>query len=123
MKSVVPRLQDDKKISPQGMSHEVGSIMNQVLLGTRDLNENGIAHRDIKLANICFGKDDLWKIIDFGLARVLDEAGGWTQGAGTDGYIPPDNGGPKHDVFSCAVVWYELMTGKKHGRRMVNWFL
>jgi len=106
--SFCPRLE---RLSPREKARAASSIMEQVLKGARDLERNGITHRDIKPKNICFGKDGYWKIIDFGLARGLDENGDQTEGVGTRGFMPPEDSGPKHDVFSCSVVWYWLMTG------------
>lgn len=34
---------------------------------------------------------------------------------GTHLYIPPEGRGPKHDVYSAAVVWFELMTNSLPG--------
>jgi len=70
--SFCPRLE---RLSPREKARAASGIMDQVLKGTRDLERNGITHRDIKLKKICFGKDGYWKIIDFGLARGLDENG------------------------------------------------
>jgi len=80
--------------------------------GVRDLHHFGVTHRDIKPGNICLSKDGLYKLIDLGLAREIDENGNLTENTGTGPYIPPGGCGLKHDEFSAAVVWHELMTGK-----------
>lgn len=55
-------------------------------------------------------KMDFYKLVDPGLAREIDED--LTDFAGTGPYIPPGGSGKKHDEFSTAVVWHELLTGK-----------
>ena len=56
--------------------------------------------------------DHVFKLIDFGLARVYDEDGTLTDNAGTGRYLPPEGKGRKHDGFSTGIVYYELMRGE-----------
>lgn len=88
------------------------SVLDHVLSALEELEEADILHRDIKPENIVLFSDGLWKLVDFGLARVYDSNGTLTEDAGTGKYIPPEGKGPKHDCFSVGIVMYELMCGE-----------
>jgi serine/threonine-protein kinase len=83
----------------------------------------GIVHRDIKPANIMVQPDGRPKLMDFGVAHLettLMTAGG--QFLGSPSYMAPEQikeGAvtPRTDLFSFAVVAYEMLTGRRpfHG--------
>jgi WD40 repeat protein/serine/threonine protein kinase len=85
-------------------------------------HHTGIIHRDIKPANIMLEKGDWPQLMDFGLARRLEDATLTTEGAvmGTPAYMPPEQAvgdqkriGPRSDQYSLGVVLYELLTGQR----------
>ena len=43
----------------------------QLVLGLKELHDNNIMHRNLKLEHLMIGTDGYLKIVDFGLARVL----------------------------------------------------
>lgn len=78
----------------------------------------GLVHRDLKPENIIVGPDLRPRILDFGLALSLEEAG--RQGRGFEGtpvYASPEQAlgkplGPESDVFSFGSLMFKVLTGK-----------
>ena len=67
-------------------------ITRQILRGLSAAHSKGIIHRDIKPANIFLTDEGELKILDFGLARILDRARLTQTGSsmGTPGYMSPE---------------------------------
>jgi len=76
-----------------------------------------IIHRDIKPGNIKVTPDGQAYLVDFGLAKIVDENVGTTLGAKamTPGYSPPEQYGSGHtdqrtDIYSLAATMYATLT-------------
>jgi hypothetical protein len=79
----------------------------------------GVVHRDVKPANLLFDASGHLQVVDFGIARVMDETLGLTAPGtilGTAGYLAPEQALGQEttaasDRYALAVVAYELLTG------------
>jgi len=106
-----------------------GPIVLQVCEALHAAHRKGIVHRDLKPDNVYLithkGKKNFVKVVDFGIARVSDDAGvstGKTQTGmvmGTPAYMSPEQGSGitskidgRSDVYSLGVMMYQLATGK-----------
>lgn len=78
---------------------------------------NGIIHRDLKPANILISKEDVFKITDFGFARMVEKTDYlMTSLVGTPLYMSPQilkrqMYTSKCDVWSIGLIFYELIYG------------
>ena len=97
-------------------------VMLEVVEAVQCLHNAGILHRDIKPRNIGFTRQGELKLLDFGLAKLEDEA--TMSGVpghsivGTPAYLSPealapDRANPSFDLWALAVVFYEVLTGRR----------
>src|SRR3990172_6983552 len=91
----------------------------QIASGLQKAHEKGIIHRDIKPANIFITNDIAVKILDFGLAKLSSQTVLTKMGStvGTIAYMSPeqtrgDEVDQRTDIWSLAVVLYEMITGR-----------
>ena len=109
----------------------------QIALGLAAAHEKGIVHRDLKPDNVFITRADRVKILDFGVAKLIQPAGGEVAQTdiatrkvhtdpgtvlGTAGYMSPEQvrGRPvdhRSDIFSFGAVLYEMLSGRRafHG--------
>nr|VDC99046.1 unnamed protein product [Brassica oleracea] len=85
--------------------------------GMNYLHRNNIIHRDLKTANLLMDEHDVVKVADFGVARVQTQSGVMTAETGTYRWMAPEVIEHKPydhraDVFSYAIVLWELLTGE-----------
>jgi len=98
------------------------SLVRQIIKGLRAMHRKETLHQDIKPANVIIGKNNHVTIIDFGSSLVagiaeIETAFEREHILGTDTYAAPEyklkrKGTLKSDMFSLAVVTYEMLTGQ-----------
>lgn len=92
-------------------------IFQGLLEGVAEAHKAGIVHRDLKPTNIIINKNQVPKIMDFGIARLLAEKSGPDQQLiGTPRYLAPEyiqrgEVGPQADVFALGLILDEMLTG------------
>ena len=101
------------RISPGGIVH----VLAQMCEALAYAHENKIVHRDVKTANAMWTKDKKAKIMDFGLAKAVEELRNHTTVvSGTPYYMSPEqtlgkNVDHRTDIYSLGVSVFEMATG------------
>ena len=89
----------------------------QISAGLREAHAQGIVHRDLKPANIMIDRIGTVKIMDFGIARMIQRDGPMTGTiVGTPAYMSPEQAELKPvssctDIYAVGLLLYEMITG------------
>ena len=90
----------------------------QIAKGLEHAHSRGIVHRDIKPHNVMVLKNGSVKVMDFGIAQVMNKSNTLTKEAlGSVHYISPEQAkgsftDNRSDIYSLGVVMFEMMTGR-----------
>ena len=95
-------------------------LLLQVCAAVQYAHENLVVHRDLKPGNILVGEDGTLKLLDFGIAKVLDPLLGATAAVSTR-VLTPEYASPEQvrgdpittsaDIYSLGAVLYRVLTG------------
>ncbi|MCA9122313.1 MAG: serine/threonine protein kinase [Planctomycetaceae bacterium] len=116
-------LQDFVNPEKPQRDRNVANVVRKIALALHEAHINGLVHRDVKPGNIMIDPRNEPIVMDFGLARQIDEdddARLTRDGAilGSPAYMSPeqiegksDKLGPHSDIYSLGIILYELLTG------------
>ena len=95
----------------------------EALCGLQHAHSHEVIHRDIKPHNILLSSEDQVKLSDFGIARVLSDAGMRITGTGdmlgSIAYMAPEQRmdpravGPQADIYGIGATLYIMVTGRR----------
>ena len=101
---------------------QIGGVLEGLLAGLTNAEQNGIVHRDLKPENLMVTSDGRVKIADFGIAKakkLVNTSALTATGStlGTPTYMAPEQAmaqdvGPWTDLYSVGCITFELFTGK-----------
>lgn len=136
---LVPGVTLDEKLAAGALSEkEVAGLGAQMAEGLAAAHQQSVIHRDLKPGNLRLAPDGRLKILDFGLAKLLEPATAtatttsWsgTRGpVGTPPYMAPEQlrGAPVDascDLWAAGAVLYEMATGRRpflsHGPKLTD---
>jgi len=105
--------------NPRMPSDELVVLLDQVARGLEVARLAGVVHRDLKPHNLFHHDGAVWKILDFGVSKVLDSEGTLTGDGivGTPQYMAPEQasgGQVTHaaDVYALGAIAYRCLTGR-----------
>jgi eukaryotic-like serine/threonine-protein kinase len=112
-------------------AHATIELITQMLSGLAAAHDRGIVHRDLKPENIFITRDGRAKILDFGIAKLVEtpaDAGAATGTAlpatvpgmliGTVGYMAPEQVrgevvDHRADIFAVGAILFEMLSGRR----------
>ena len=115
-------LRDIIKVNGALSQRDCEQVMLGVLNALDYSHRMGIIHRDIKPGNIMISEQGVVKVMDFGIARALDDsAATMTQSQGVVGtaqYLSPEQArgetvDMRSDLYSAGCVLYEMLTARR----------
>jgi serine/threonine-protein kinase len=104
---------------PRMPSDELVVMLDQVARGLEVARVANVVHRDLKPHNLFLHEGRTWKVLDFGVSKVLDSEGTLTgEGiVGTPQYMAPEQAAGQQvthlaDVYALGAIAYRCLTGR-----------
>ena len=102
-------------------AHESIPIFKQALRGVAAAHRAGIIHRDLKPSNLMITRDDVVKVMDFGIAKRQGVAGATkvsSTSIGSPLYMAPEQilgraVDCRTDIYALGITLYELLAGQR----------
>ena len=101
------------------------ALFRRICAAVQHAHQNGVVHRDLKPANILVTSEGLPKVLDFGVAKLLDPTGVGVEATATSVLRPmtPNYASPEllrglpvttaSDVYALGMVLYEMLAGTR----------
>ena len=118
--SLTSRLKDGGLPDPKTAARWMAEIARAV----QYLHDKNMVHRDLKPSNILFDAHGQPRVADFGLMRLVEQAGGTGQASavvleGTASYMAPEQAagriksvGRRTDIYGMGAILYEILTSR-----------
>ena len=93
----------------------VAAVLSSVAAALAHAHERGVVHRDLKASNVVVDRTGQPRLLDFGIAALLDE-GLVERGGGSRYNVSPQQldgepASPADDLYALGVLAYELIQG------------
>ncbi len=126
-----PTLRDQIKVQRRLDPRRAAAITLQIAKGLAQAHRAGLVHRDVKPANILLDGQGDARLMDFGLAYVVEQPAQLTREgtlAGTPEYMSPEQArgervDARTDLYSLGVTLYEALTGEPPFRGVTHMVL
>lgn len=112
-KNVYQMTKDRKKYLPES---QIRNVMFQILQGLAHMHKKGYFHRDLKPENLLVAQDNIIKLADFGLARLIRSKPPYTDYVSTRWYRAPEvllrsrSYNAPIDIWALGCIMAELYT-------------
>jgi serine/threonine-protein kinase len=115
--TLAEQLRRDRILPPRAAAR-IGAEVAEAL---EHAHQRGVIHRDVKAANVLIGPDGEARLVDFGIARLLDDQAMQLTAPGTitgtlrsmaPEQLRGETAGPATDVYATGVLLTELLIGE-----------